>query len=259
MNFKTVTFNIRCVYGGDGINGFMHRAGLIWDTIKAEVPDVIGFQEVTEPILELLRVILPDYEIAGSGRGKCYNGEGLYIAAKKSSCEIVSCASYWLSDTINVSGSGFEGQCCNRIFNAAVIRHKALNKIFRVYNVHHDCTEDEKVRHKEAEILLSKVAQDNTDNALPTIIMGDFNTKPHETPIALYNSFEVMPLCDITKDIPHTFHGYGHKDYESGWKIDYIFVSDFFSKNVVKVEPWTRCSNGIYLSDHYPICAEFEI
>ena len=85
---KITTFNIRCVYRGDGVNAFIHRAGLIWDTVQTEKPDVIGFQEVTPSILKLLKVLLNDYEVIGHGREDNFDGEGLYVAVRKDTCSI---------------------------------------------------------------------------------------------------------------------------------------------------------------------------
>ncbi len=258
MQLKIVTFNIRTVYMGDGINAFVHRAGLIWDTIKKESPDVIGFQEVSPDIYKLLKVLLAeDYELCGQGREADYSGEALYVAVKKSTMKIISYRSYWMSDTPYIPGSGITGQCCLRIFNSVIIQHKELNTAFRIYNLHHDCTWDEAVRYEEAKIVLSKLAEEQAALPLPLIIMGDFNTKPTETPIKAYNEFAVTPLKEITGHIPNSYHEYGR--YSEGYKIDYIFVSEYFADKVVEVIPWTRCEHGIYLSDHYPIAAIFEV
>ena len=44
---KVLSFNIRCPWRDrDGINDFIHRAGLIYDKIETEQPEVIAFQEV---------------------------------------------------------------------------------------------------------------------------------------------------------------------------------------------------------------------
>lgn len=52
-NLKVVTFNFRCVWKGygDGINGFVHRAGMVYEKIMREKPDVIMFQEILQDIL----------------------------------------------------------------------------------------------------------------------------------------------------------------------------------------------------------------
>ena len=52
---KIVSFNLRCVWKGDGINAFIFRAGMIYDKIIREMPDVLAFQEMSVDHLKLLR------------------------------------------------------------------------------------------------------------------------------------------------------------------------------------------------------------
>ena len=54
---KFVTFNIRCQPYLDGINAFIHRAGMIYDKIQKETPDVVCFQEVVPFQLEFLQPV----------------------------------------------------------------------------------------------------------------------------------------------------------------------------------------------------------
>ena len=41
QTIKIVSFNLRSQYTGDGINAFVHRAGLIYEKIKQEKPDIV--------------------------------------------------------------------------------------------------------------------------------------------------------------------------------------------------------------------------
>ena len=255
-SLKIVTYNIRCVYEGDGINAFMHRAGLLWDTIQKEQPDVIGFQEVTGSILKLLKVILNDYEIVGHGRDPEYDGEGLYVAVKKSTCSILSANTYWLGDD-PYNFSQIEGQCCPRIFNSVLIKLKNCDTKFRVYNTHLDCNEIAAVRLHEINNLLAKATEEYKQSPAEFVIMGDFNTTPNETPVLACLDYTTAKLTDLTCDIKHTFHDYKANAPEC--KIDYIFATNELTSAVKSINVWDRCSSGVYLSDHYPICAEFEV
>ena len=38
-NMKIVSFNLRCVWQGDGINAFIFRAGMIYDKIMRDQAD----------------------------------------------------------------------------------------------------------------------------------------------------------------------------------------------------------------------------
>ena len=65
-------------------------------------------------------------------------------------------------------------------------------------------------------------------------------------------------LIDVTAELELTNHDFGKLLTESPSKIDYIFVSPELADAHVKTEAWEDCHEGIYLSDHYPVCAEFE-
>ena len=255
-SLKIVTYNIRCEYRKDGINAFMHRAGLLWDTVQAEQPDVIGFQEVTAEILKLLKVILHDYDIVGHGRYPNYDGEGLYVAVKRSTCDILDANTYWLGDDL-YNFSQLEGQRYPRIFNSVFIRHKSTNTRFRVYNTHLDYNTDPNERLCEINNLLSRAQQEYDRCPAEFVILGDFNSTPDESPIIASNKYEHINLTDVTTNITHTFHDYQADAPEN--KIDYVFSTDKFTFGVKDVKVWDRCSSGVYLSDHYPVCAEFEI
>ena len=62
---KIVSFNLRCVWKGDGINAFIFRAGMIYDKIMREMPDVLAFQEMSVDHLKLLQRMLPEYDFCG--------------------------------------------------------------------------------------------------------------------------------------------------------------------------------------------------
>lgn len=255
-SLKIVTYNIRCVYSGDGINAFMHRAGLLWDTVQAEKPDVIGFQEVTGSILKLLKVVLHDYDIVGHGRYPDYDGEGLYVAVRKDTCDILNSNTYWLGNDL-YNFSQIQGQDCPRIFNSVLVKLKQSGKKFRVYNAHLDCTNKTEVRLQEINNLLDRATVEYSQVGAPFVLMGDFNTRPNGAPVIACNEYSTTKLTDITAHINHTFHGY--KEDHRDCKIDYIFTTDELTSALKEVKVWDRCSNGVYLSDHYPIAAEFEV
>jgi endonuclease/exonuclease/phosphatase family metal-dependent hydrolase len=90
---------------------------------------------------------------------------------------------------------------------------------------------------------------------MPTLLLGDFNAEPGSESIRATDAHIAPRLYDLTRDIPVTFHGYGN---EPPCKIDYIYATETLKNAVRSVCLWDDEMNGIYLSDHYPICAEFE-
>ena len=45
---------------------------------------------------------------------------------------------------------------------------------------------------------------------------------------------------------------------DPGDKIDYLFATEALAAKCRGVAPWVVRKNGIYLSDHHPVCAEFD-
>ena len=249
---KVVTFNLRCVWDGDGINGFVHRMGMIWDKIQQEKPDVVSFQEVIPKTLEALKCIMPDYLFVGQGRNKDYSGEGLYTAYRKDTIELIGSEVFWIGPEPHVPESRFEGQYnCPRIGVMAMLMEKANGRVFRIYNIHldHKVTA---VRVAGMKCVWEQVQLHNANRYLPAIILGDFNAEPDDESLAFCE--QTGKLFEITPDIQYTFHDYGRGVEERpGKKIDYIYVTEEFVPCVEKVEAWEDEMHGIYLSDHYPI------
>lgn len=249
---KIVTFNLRCMYKGDGINSFVHRAVLLADKIEDEKPDVVAFQEVKAPSLKILERLLPDYILVGQLRDADYGGEGLYTAIRKDTCQVLGFETIWLSPTPYVPGSRFENQSrFPRICLQAMVRHYESGQVIRLFNLHLDhISEEAKVLGMEA--ALSYAEEFKNKGNFPYVVLGDFNAHPDSNVVKLCLKKE---LSDVTADIPTSFHKFG----EVASKIDYILMSGEISEKVKNVQAWTQEENGIYLSDHYPICAELNL
>ena len=256
MNTSIVSYNIRTVYDGrDGINNFIHRAGFVYDKIQAEIPDIIGFQEMKQQHKDMLDRLLAEYVIVGHLRNENYDGEGVYTAIRKDKYQILGFEMRWLSPTPFVPGSRFENQSvCPRTCLMTLVRHLETGKVFRVYNLHLDHISE------EARVLGIKSAFEfidelNSKYKLPYALLGDFNARPDSEVIRICNSRG--DIRDVTSHIPVTYHQFGQK--EEDVKIDYIYLSDELANNVTDVKIWDDEKNGIYLSDHYPVCANLSI
>ena len=250
---KIVTWNIRYATDSDGINSFTNRSGMIREKIRAELPGIIAFQEVTDWSRAPLEEMLPEYYFLGMMRSHKFDNEGLYVAARKDSFEVIGLESVWLSPEPYTPGSRYPDQSpCPRICTLLYLRHRETNLRMRVFDIHLDHISEE-ARVLGTEAALKFVRSYDEKEALPTVILGDFNATPNSDAISLMNA--QPDLCDVTADIPFTFHNYG-KVQE---KIDYIFLSRSLADKVTDVAVWTDERSGIYLSDHYPICATLEI
>ncbi len=255
---KIVSYNLRCCWKWtkEGINSFIFRAGLIYEKIGAEAPDIIAFQEVVPKQLELLSKMFPEYAFYGQGRDADFSGEGLYIAIRKENWDCISHETFWISPTPSIPASRFEIQSeYPRICVDAELRHKATGKILRIYDIHLDNISDE-ARILGIRCVAERIAAHNASCPRPFMLMGDFNAMPNTETIRFCNEDVTPNMTDITAHIADTYHGYGTVDDE---KIDYIYVSDEFQDAVLETGIWQTRYAGIYLSDHYPVYTNIDM
>ncbi|MBR1867185.1 MAG: hypothetical protein IJ800_01195 [Clostridia bacterium] len=257
---KIISWNLRCVWkNGDGINDFIHRAGFIYDKITSEKPALIGFQEMTSNSLQLLKRMLPEYEFFGGMRSENYDGEGLYLAFLKDEFIFTGGEVFWMSPTPYVAGSRFKDQSdCPRICVYAKLVDKKSKRVFNFFDLHLDHISSSAAYNglncvfdyiDEREGCIDK------DN---TVIMGDFNSFENSPTVEFARGKSW--LFEATENIKETFHAFGQRKNNNGEKefvkIDYVFISRALESRMEKAETWKDEKDGIYLSDHYPVCIE---
>ena len=249
-DMKIVTFNLRCAWRGDGINSFIHRAGLIYEKIMAERPSVIAFQEVITASLEVLKRLLPEYEFFGGMRTEQYDGEGLYTALRKEDTTLLGGEVFWLSPTPYIAGSRFEEQSIfPRVGIYTRVLCKQTGEVLSIFNLHLDYLSTEAAKKGLACTVAYIREHRGYVDADKALILGDFNVTP-DSP-ALSPLREEAWLYDATEGITTTFHAFGNR---RDVKIDYIFLSEAMRGRVTAVAPWQDEHAGIYLSDHCPVC-----
>lgn len=246
-----VTFNLRMDNRADGANYFFSRAPFILETLGAEKPDVICFQEATPKILEWLKVNLSDYTVVGCGRGADLSDEANPVAFRKDRFELFALDQFWLSPTPHIPGSRYEEQStCPRICMTAVLRLKGSERLVRIYNTHLDHV-SEKARTHGMESVLGKMASDDGSYNIPKLLAGDMNAYPSERCI---QAAKASGLTDFTESVVHSFHDFGRQKTDK--KIDYIFGTGCVCRSV---KVWDMQKGELYLSDHYPLCCEVTV
>lgn len=253
---QIVTFNLRCVWNGsDGINNFIHRAGMVYDKVMHTLPEVILFQEMVAPHLKLLRRMLPEYTFYGHFRDADYTGEGVFTAVRNDRLEVLGFDCYWLSPTPTLPGSRYENQSIYpRTCLTVLLRDPGTGVRLRVLNVHLDHISDE-ARILGIRQVLEDLASRQRADALPFVLAGDLNADPGSETIRFCNAFAALPMTDVTAEIPVTYHNWGQMHE----KIDYIFVPQSMQAAVRSVTAWTDQADGIYLSDHFPVSAVLDL
>lgn len=246
---KIVTFNLRCDHGQDAENCFVYRQPLILRAIGRERPDVICFQEVLPHMAAWLKRSLSDYYLAGCGRGEKLDGEQMTVAFRKEAYQLLEMRTFWLSETPDVPGSRYLGSSCPRTGTDAVLLEEATGRAFRVVNTHLDHRGKE-ARERGLMQILRQTEQPGAFSGAPLVLVGDFNAPPDSEEMRI---LETWPgLENVTRDIGFTYHGYGKADPPE--QIDYIVLNHGF--RCAGVTKWTDQEQGVFLSDHYPICAE---
>ena len=249
---KLVTFNIRYDCGKDGENNFEFRKDLILRKIRAEMPEVICFQEVLTHIAAWLKESLPEYYVVGCPREQNLVGEGLYIAYRHDKLGLFRLENFWLSPTPEVPASRYQEQSkCPRVCTEVILQDIASSQCFRVVNVHLDHISS-LARVLGTQQILDKLEKESFLPDIPAIVTGDFNATPDAPEIQLFKN--APKLRCVTEGIGNTFHGYGKAE---PMEIDYIFAHPDIQCE--KAEKWTDTDGPVYISDHYPVCAEFNL
>ena len=249
---KIVTFNIRGDFGIDGRNDFCFRKPLILEKIAREQPDIIGFQEVMPHVATWLRETLKDYYVVGCGRTEDLRGELVPVAFRADKYNLIEMETYWLSETPYVPASRYPEQSdCPRVCTQVLLEELETGFVFRIVNVHLDHVGD-LARQLGIRQILKHVDGAKLMPDAPVILTGDFNAGPDSATLATFA--EYPEYKDFTAGIGVTFHNYGRKD--PGECIDYIIARGDLT--CAGVEKWMHCEDGVYLSDHYPVCAVLE-
>ena len=255
MKIKVMTFNLRCPVKNDGVNYFPNREANILNAIASEAPDIIGFQEVADYSRQFIKGALGDYVVLGCGREESLNGEACSIAYKRDKFDLISFETKWLSSSPNKAGSRYDGSDqskCPRVFVHAELacgEGDEAGKRLHFYNTHLD--------HKGAKarfLGMMQITQSISECDAPFVLTGDMNARPSDVEISVPTSLTNKNVQDATADIAHTFHGFGA--YSEGYKIDYIYTDAEYS-DTYAVED--KHENGVYISDHYPICTTIQI
>jgi endonuclease/exonuclease/phosphatase family metal-dependent hydrolase len=122
-------------------------------------------------------------------------------------------------------------------------------QVFRVANAHLD-NAGQLARKLALEQILKKVAADTFFGDVPIIVTGDFNMEPDWEEMQVLK--EYPEFVNQTEQIGVTYHGYWKGDEQSS--IDFIITRG--AVRCEQLDKWTDQREGLYLSDHYPVCAE---
>ncbi|RYF25526.1 MAG: endonuclease/exonuclease/phosphatase family protein [Flavobacteriales bacterium] len=248
------SFNIRYDNPGDAGNLWKDRAPVVSNLIRFHEFDVLGVQEALKNQLNDISSALPEYAVYGKGRddGKD-GGEHSAIYYKKDRFKLLKTGDFWLSETPDKPGKGWDATCCNRICSWVYLEDLQRKKKFYTFNVHFD-HQGVVARVESSKLMLKKIKEIAGD--APVLLTGDFNGgRDSEWYKTLANSGAVVDVHETVK------FPYANNSSANGFRtprgesvIDHIFMSKQFTAS--KWGILTDTYYGKFPSDHFPILAK---
>lgn len=259
-DLKLMSFNIRYYKpGADGDNGWVARRAACLEMIRAESPDVIGFQEPHRPQIDYLKVNLPEYAEVDMGRDaatdiekKPDGGEHLMIMYRRSKYILLDSGFFWISPTPECPSRGWDAMC-RRVTVWVQLRDRRSGKEFFYFDTHFDHV-GKQARAESARLVVARM-QEIAGEKAAVFLSGDLNTTYDNALLDPLKAWmqSARHMAPVTDELP-TFNDFGKR---SLW-IDFIF-----SRNARVLAYRTLTDSERYgvpfLSDHNPIYALYKL
>ncbi|HLL97191.1 MAG TPA: endonuclease/exonuclease/phosphatase family protein [Spirosoma sp.] len=249
-SITVATYNVRYDNKGDGVNVWPNRKEKVKALIQFHEFDLFGTQEGLRNQLNDIAE-LKEFAFIGAGRddGK-EAGEHSAIFYKKDRFKVVQSGNFWLSETPDKPGKGWDATCCNRICSWAKLNDLKAKKEFYFFSVHFD-HQGVEARRQSGKLMVEKIKEIATNT--PVILVGDFNSTPETEQIKIIQTL-LSDARNVTAMPPYgpegTFNSF-KLDALMDKRIDYIFVSKHF--DVLKYGVLTDANQQRYPSDHQPV------
>jgi len=250
---NVATYNLRYDTPNDGPNAWPNRKENVKALVRSHEWDIFGTQEALRHQLNGVAE-LTEFAFVGKGRddGK-EAGEHSAIFYRKDRFKLLQSGDFWLRETPETPGKGWDATCCNRICSWAKFKDLNTKKEFYFFNVHFD-HQGVEARRQSGHLMVKKM-KEIAGNAL-VICTGDFNSTPETEQIQLMKG-----ALNDTHDASVT-PAYGPEGTFNAFKfdapmkqrIDYIFVSSPIK--VLKYGVLTDAKDQRYPSDHQPVVAK---
>jgi len=251
--FSVITLNLRFGLSEDGPNDWVYRKEGYAPFLKEYSADFYGFQEANDFQTRFIEKLLSDYHFIGK-RTPAPQFWQNNIIFFHTSWQCIHYQHFFLSPTPSIPSrfkdSKWPRQCTVGVFK------KAENTVACI-NTHFDFLSS--VQEKSARVILDATL--DLPKSTPAILLGDFNAEPFSPCYRVFTEKEqkenrpYSPFQDTFQEpFPGSFHGFtGEPD---GRHIDWILYQGKIKPVESKVIQGKFA--GQYLSDHFPLFAEFE-
>ncbi|WP_175636362.1 endonuclease/exonuclease/phosphatase family protein [Pedobacter ghigonis] len=251
------TFNIRYDNPRDSGNLWVDRAPIVSNLIRFHGFDILGVQEGLKNQLDDIIAALPEYARYGKGRddGK-QAGEHSAIYYKKDRFKLLKSGDFWLSETPDVPGKGWDVTCCNRICSWVYLEDLKTKKQFYAFNVHYD-HQGVIARRESSKLILKKITEIAGNK--PVLLTGDFNGgRDSEWYKTIATSEQLVDVHSKVKfPYANNSSSNGFRTPRGNSVIDHIFMSSQFTAS--KWGILTDTYFGKFPSDHFPVLAEVQL
>lgn len=252
QKFTIGSFNIRYDNAGDEGNRWAQRAPVAANLLRFHEFDIFGIQEGLKNQVDDLSKLLPEYAHYGLGRDDGKDaGEHSSIFYRQDKFKLLNKGDFWLSETPDKPGKGWDATCCNRICSWVYLQDISSGKKFYYFNAHFD-HQGKIARVESGKLIVKKISEIAGDT--PAIFTGDLNGgQKSEWYLTLANSGLLTDTYTQVKN-PYannsSFNAWG-KSVDGYEIIDHVFVTKGF-----KADKWgilTDTYHGKFVSDHFPI------
>lgn len=252
------TYNLRNDNKGDIGNLWVQRAPVVANLIRFHQFDVFGIQEGFKNQLDDINKALPAYAHYGRGRDDGKDaGEHSSVFYRKDKFKLLNKGDFWLSETPEKPGLGWDATCCNRICTWVYLQDIHSGKKFYFFNAHFD--HEGKIARVESSKLILRKMKEIAKNE-PAVFTGDLNgDHDSEWYLTLAQSGY---LKDTYGMVAHpyennsSFNSFG-KEVDGFGVIDHVFVTGAFS-----AQRWgilTDSYHGKFPSDHFPVLVDVKL
>ena len=227
------SYNIRLKVSSDSVKGnvWEKRCQVICDQVNFMSPDIFGAQEVLHTQLVDMLAGLDGYDYIGVGRDDGNTG-GEYAAIfyKTNRLRLLDSGNFWLSETPDRPGLGWDAACVRICTWGKFARQTATDdEAFFFFNLHMDHV-GVVARREAAKLIVQKISE--IAPGAPVIVTGDFNVDQNDEIYSIFTQSGLLKDSYLASRLNFaengTFNSFDTGLYTDS-RIDHIFVSPAIS------------------------------
>ena len=242
------SYNIRLKVSSDSVKGnvWEKRCQVICDQVNFMSPDIFGAQEVLHTQLVDMLAGLDGYDYIGVGRDDGNTG-GEYAAIfyKTNRLRLLDSGNFWLSETPDRPGLGWDAACVRICTWGKFARQTATDdEAFFFFNLHMDHV-GVVARREAAKLIVQKISE--IAPGFPVIVTGDFNVDQNDEIYSIFTQSGLLKDSYIASRLNFaengTFNSFDTGLYTDS-RIDHIFVSP-----AINVDAYGILTNSYWTPD----------